>query len=399
MPEKWTLIASSIQGAIRRGELHTGERLGSETQLALEWKVSPVTIQKALSTLQREGWVVRRPRIGTVVADRSTSALAKVGLLVTGTSDLPQSSYMVGIVANLGEGLEPVTYVTENRARIEAECLERAASECGALICCPTGAPENTPLFKTIAALRPTVLIDSVLDGVEADSVMTDNAGSILLGLRHLESLGHSRIAYFMRHPQLTTSASERYKGYYRYMKDSLGAVDPERWVRRFSGIMSPEQHYVRIETVLAEMLREAEPVTAIACDQDSVMAAVLEAAIHLGISLPRELEILSFNDVPMMMQPLARTVHRLVPRPAALGAMAAERMRLRLAQPTLPPMTTRLIADLQPATHYQPGQAVKDFVAARLSLLGKKDSTPHPNPLLGKEREPEEQGKRIYKY
>src|SRR5437879_2608476 len=103
MPEKWTLIASTIEGAIRRGELQTGERLGSETQLASEWKVSPVTIQKALSELQREGWVVRRPRIGTVVADRSAPAVTKVGLIVTGTSDLPQSSYMSSIVANLGE--------------------------------------------------------------------------------------------------------------------------------------------------------------------------------------------------------------------------------------------------------------------------------------------------------
>jgi len=362
MTEKWTVIASSIEGAIRRGELQPGQRIGSETELASTWRVSPVTIQRALSELQREGWVLRRPKIGTIVADRSAQS-RKVALLVSSAGDATQSSYISGLTANLGDDLELVTINTQNSATLEADALRRAAAECRAIVCSPTGAVENSPLFKSIATTVPIVFIDRALDGVDGDVIMTDNLGSIDLGLRHLASLGHSRIAYFMLHPQLTHSATERYKGYVQFMAS-------DTHVRQFSRVISPEQHYVRVETVLAEMLRDPKPITAIVCEQDSVMAAVLEAAIHLGISVPGELAILSFNDVPVMMQPLARTVHRLVPRPEALGAMAAERVRLRLIDPTLPSSTTRLVADLHPATRYEPGQAVKDFVASRLSLL-----------------------------
>ena len=155
-------------------------------------------------------------------------------------------------------------------------------------------------------------------------------------------------------------------------MTEEMGLADPERWVRRFANSMPMEQYFDRVETILVELLSEPDAVTAIACQQDAMMAAVLEACIHLGISVPSELAILSFNDVPAKMQPLVRTVHRLVQRPVELGHMAAQRMRLRLDSPDLPAQTMQLVTDLYPATNHTPSEAVRDFVAARLSKLGK---------------------------
>jgi len=376
VPEKrekrWGLIASSIKSAIRRGELYAGARIASETELAAQWNVSPMTVHRALTELQREGWVVRRRKAGTVVADRSAHPTTRIALIFTNPADLPQGAYASGIEESLGEGLRLVPLTTDNSPAREARCLERAAAECSAIICYPTGAPENTALLKRIAASVPLLFIDCAPEGVDADTVMTDNYGSMQMGLRHLKSLGHTRIAYFMEYPHLVSSVKERYAGYQDFMATELGVSDTERWVRRFSNTMSLEQYFDRVETVLAEMLSESETVTAIACQQDATMAAVLEACIHLGVSVPGELAILSFNDIPAKTQPLARTVHRLVQRPIELGHLVAQRARLRLDAPTLPIQTVRLLTDLYPATDHRPSDAVRDFVAARLAKLGK---------------------------
>ena len=138
---RWTAIAGSIKGAIRRGELYAGARIASETELAAQWNVSPMTVHRALTELQREGWVVRRRKSGTVVADRSVHPTTKVALIIGNPSELPQGAYATGIEESLGEGLRLLPFSTDSSAVREARCLERAAAECGAIICCPTGAP------------------------------------------------------------------------------------------------------------------------------------------------------------------------------------------------------------------------------------------------------------------
>lgn len=370
--KRWGSIATSITSAIRRGELHAGARIASEIELAAQWNVSPMTVHRALTELQREGWVVRRRRAGTVVADRSAHPTSKVALILSNRSEMPQGAYASGIEESLGEGLRLLPLNTEGNAAREARCLERAAAECSAIICYPTGAAENTPLLKKIAATMPLLFVDCAPDGIDVDTVMTDNYGSMQMGLRHLHSLGHSRIAYFMEFPHLVSSVKERYAAYQQFMTTELGVADSDQWVRRFANTMPLEQYFDRVETVLAELLSQPNTVTAIACQQDATMAAVLEACIHLGVSVPDELEILSFNDVPAKTQPLARTVHRLVQRPLELGHMVAQRTRLRLESPDLPTQVVRLLTDLYPATHHHPSEAARNFVASRLSKLGK---------------------------
>jgi len=366
--KRWVAIASSIKGAIRRGELYAGARIASETEMAAQWNVSPMTVHRALTELQREGWVVRRRKLGTVVADRSVMPATKIALIFTSPVELPQGAYAAGIEDSLGEGLQLVPFSTGNSPAEEAKCLERAAVECSAIICYPTGAPQNTPLLRKIAASMPLLFIDCAPDGVDADMVMTDNFGSMIMGLKHLYSLGHTRIAYFMEYPHQVSSVRDRYAGYQEFMRTEIGVADPDRWVRRFSNTMAYEQYYDRVESVLVELLSEPEPVTAVACQQDVTMAAVLEACMHLGVSVPCELAILSFNDIPVKLQPLAGSVHRLVQRPVELGHMVAKRARMRLDAPDLPPQTMRLLTDLYPAAEHTLNQAAQDFIARRIS-------------------------------
>ena len=114
-------------------------------------------------------------------------------------------------------------------------------------------------------------------------------------------------------------------------------------------------------------MLLGPDRITAVACQQDATLTAVIEACVRLGISFPEELALLSFCDAPLPVTPLARGVHRLVQRPEEMGHIAAKRIQLRLVSPDLPPQVTRLTTDLYPASMPPSySRAALDFIQSR---------------------------------
>ncbi|MEO7714604.1 MAG: GntR family transcriptional regulator [Capsulimonas sp.] len=368
--KRWVAIASSIRSAIRKGELSPGARIPSESDMALQWNVSHMTVHQALSELQREGWVVRKPKVGTVVADRSAQPDTKVGLVFTGFMELPQGGYLAGIESSLTEGFQFIHYNTNASIQEEAKCLEAASSECGAVICYPISAPENTPLLRKIAASMPLVFVDRIPQGIDADVVMSDNFASMVMGLRHLHTLGHSRIAFFMEDQTTLSSVTDRYAGYQQFMRHEAGVPDPERWVRRIVWDVPWEQYYEQVETNLIELLSAPERVrvTAIACQQYALLGMILEVCVNLGVSVPGELALLSFYDLDARVQPLARNTHRLIQRSVEMGRIAADRIRQRLVSDETPAQSICLAADLIPADVRRHSKATEDFIAARLS-------------------------------
>jgi GntR family transcriptional regulator of arabinose operon len=237
--------------------------------------------------------VIRRRKAGTVVADRSILPDTKIALVFTALSELPQVAYLSGIEESLADGYQLVPMGTSHSPRDEARCFERTLTECSAMICYPTGAQENNVLLKKIVDTMPVIFVDRLPEDIDADVVMTDNFSSMMMGLKYLQSQGHTRIAYFMEDKLHLSSVRDRYSAYQQFIREECGVVDTDRWVRRFSIATPWEQYYDKIEAVLAELLSDTGPnrVTAVACQQDMLMAAVLEACVHIGVTVPTELK------------------------------------------------------------------------------------------------------------
>lgn len=66
-------IADDIKGKIKSGELHANSRIPTEHELSELYKVSRITIRKALELLVDEEILVRKQRIGTFVSDKKVS--------------------------------------------------------------------------------------------------------------------------------------------------------------------------------------------------------------------------------------------------------------------------------------------------------------------------------------
>lgn len=65
-----TAVAQSIREQVVSGRLQVGDRLPAEPDLARQHGVSRATLREALKTLEQEGIVVRRQRVGTRVCAR-----------------------------------------------------------------------------------------------------------------------------------------------------------------------------------------------------------------------------------------------------------------------------------------------------------------------------------------
>ena len=162
---------------------------------------------------------------------------------------------------------------------------------------------------------RGTVLVfvDRQPGGIDADSVVTNNAEAASVATRHLQSHGHRAIAYLGDRAELWT-ASERRRGF-------LSAAEPGLVIENLHDETSAYQ-----ATLAA--LRSDTPPTAFFSSQNLVTIGAIRALRELG--LQREVAIVGFDDIPLgdMLEPGITVVAQ---DPYAIGSLAAERVFARL--------------------------------------------------------------------
>ena len=165
----------------------------------------------------------------------------------------------------------------------------------------------------------PVVVIDT--DGEppeEVASVGSDNWNGGLLATRHLIGLGHRRIAV-VGGPENMLAVRARLDGF-RSAHAEAGLPVDERLFR--SGNFYIESGYAAGRDLLS--LPEAERPTAVFAGSDVQAIGILRAAQELGLSVPGDLSIVGYDDVPQgtWVYPALTSVTQ---RLATMGTMATE--------------------------------------------------------------------------
>lgn len=124
------------------------------------------------------------------------------------------------------------------------------------------------------------------------DRVVSDNVGGGRAVARLLHDLGHTKIA-MISGPSNTSTAIERDQGFLEEL-ERLGLPPDAVGCRR-----GPYAHRTGYDEMLA-LLREDDPPTAVFCGNDVIAFGALDAAETLGCSVPRDLSIVGFNDIPI---------------------------------------------------------------------------------------------------
>ena len=121
-------------------------------------------------------------------------------------------------------------------------------------------------------------------------TVGVDNRAGIRAALDHLVGYGHRRIAYV---GEAVGDMHERHVAYREYA-DAAGLVAPRGYTRLVENTTTGGG------LALAALLKQRSRPTAILAGTDTLAMGVIHAAYESGVSVPGELSVVGFDDIPL---------------------------------------------------------------------------------------------------
>lgn len=186
----------------------------------------------------------------------------------------------------------------------------------------------------------PIVQIDRIIQGVDVDAVLVDNAGIVYEAVSRLIQKGHTRIA-IITGPKSVYTAKERMVGYLRALSDAGILYDDDL-------VISEENDFATGYRGCRQLLRLQDRPTAVFTTNYDITLGFITAARERGVHIPEDIDVFGFDSVEtcsMMKPPLP-----VVQQPDNLiGQTAAQLLLERLEGHTGEARTIRLECRITP--------------------------------------------------
>lgn len=344
---KYGAVYDSLLRSIRRGEYPSGSKLPTETELVEQFKVSRITVIRALRDLQALGVVRRRRGSGTYVEGPKQSKFAAIGLLFP---PLEPGSIFATVHQSLLREAQKREWqilfheVSENASvqQAQADLESLWNNDLRGLLYLPLPVRSQCAEInefiagQCVARKLPLVLLDRDLhklhDRSRFDVVGSDNELGGFLAGRHLIQRGCRRILFLTdarEHP----TAEARLEGVGNAVR-----LEPSAQMQICSGDGDDRE-------ALARMLAEHRP-DAIACVNDMTAAKVMRQLLKMGVKVPEQIKLTGFDNTStaaLLAVPL--TTVRQSPEAMAIQAMAV--LQQRMQRPDLPAITLSIACSL----------------------------------------------------
>lgn len=185
----------------------------------------------------------------------------------------------------------------------------------------------------------PVVEADRTFSEGGCDAVLVDNAGASRRMADHLISLGHRRIAMLTDETHWTTGG-DRVGGYRQSLAESGIEFNPNL-------LVSAGWDADRARKATIDLLSRRNHPTAVFSANNLIAEGVWRAARDLGLRVPDDLSIVSFDDAPWMSM-VVPGLTAVAQDTVALGEAAMDRLLARIVAPESPAQTVVLEADIQ---------------------------------------------------
>ncbi|MBB5787300.1 substrate-binding domain-containing protein [Jiangella mangrovi] len=256
-----------------------------------------------------------------------------LGVLV---SDL-RNSFYARLAAGVGQAARTQGYslvLAEDGGSAEAQ-VEAAetfvATRVAGVVVTPVSADVTTYLSRHRI---PVVEIDRQFAAGDCDAVVVDNQGASQQVIEHLVGLGHRRIALFIDETTWTTGR-DRHAGYQTALAAAGIALDPDL-------VVSSGWDVDAARAAARALLGPDERPTAVFAANNVLAEGVWRAANDLGLSIPDDVSLVSFDDAPWMSL-VTPGLTAVAQDEAALGETAVRRLLDRIAEPDAAPVTVEV--------------------------------------------------------
>jgi LacI family transcriptional regulator len=295
-------IIDEIKSKIARKELKSGDQLGSHAELATAYKVSLITVKKALATMIQEGVLYSRVGKGTYVAQPSVDAprleQKTIGLVLQDFSS-PFFSRMMHSVENAAYELGYHVLISNSSGRAEKEDAQitrfKKFGVSGLIIASMSHRYHATPTIRTL--LRegfPFVMVSYIADE-DVPFVGSDHKLGGYMATEHLIKLGYERIG-FVDGEKGNLVGGLRKQGYEEALRANGRRPDKRLLFRlRMKGERHDYQSGFEIGKKIPKL--DVKP-DAIFVYNDLAALGFEDAVLGQGMRIPEDIAVVGFDDI-----------------------------------------------------------------------------------------------------
>lgn len=295
--------------------------------------VNAETVQRVRQAADKLGYQVngmaralRRQRsmiIGMVIPDINSPVFPAV---VRGAED---------VLSGLGFSLL-LANTDSDPAKARAQIVAMLASRADGLLL-GGSLREDSVVDEFVAAGTPVVLVNRTIDRGGVPTVIADDYHGILAAVEHLYQLGHRKIGYIGGPCNLSTA----------WQRQAAFEQAASRLGLPAAGVIETAAFNEEAGLDAGQQLLDAHPeATAVVAANDLLAIGVIDAAARRGLSCPRDLSVVGFNDIQYVrrLQPPLTTIR--IPH-YEVGRRAAELLLAMVENPSRHPETVMLAGEL----------------------------------------------------
>lgn len=298
-------------------------------------RVAEKTRIRVLDKIEELGYVYNRNAAGLSTGRSNTFGLAVHNLLNPYFAEVCES-----IESVLSEN-ERMSFLCNTYESIDLQqrFIEALIEHRGdGLILCPAARTTVDDLQPVFIRNLTTILIARDVENAPLDFVGNDCLQAFKLITEHVIGLGHRRIA-MLGGGQKTTVSKNRRAGYYT----SLEAHDiPLDKSLVFDCDLSPAAG----EAAILEIMKSANPPTAVVCFSDQISLGVLSGLSRLNCMPGRDLAVVSCDDIEEASRGYVQLTTARIQK-SEIGRRAVEMLLERMADPSIPPRKILLEPEL----------------------------------------------------
>lgn len=184
----------------------------------------------------------------------------------------------------------------------------------------------------------PVVVLDNDIKHGNIDTVVMDNEYLTATLVRYLYSLGYTDIGYF-KFKVPVNNCDQRYQGYEQELRRlGLKVPEPVCLTPTVDGAFEDMRQLIASGAYV--------PHGAMVADNDSVAIGAVKAIREAGYSIPEDVSIVGFDDIPFSAVTMPALTTMRISR-SAMGLLAVDLIRKRMAHPDWPRMHMQISGKL----------------------------------------------------
>jgi GntR family transcriptional regulator of arabinose operon len=222
---KYLKVYVYYKNLINSGILQPGQKLHTESEIEDMFKVSKITVRKALSKLEHESLIERVQGSGSFVKNNKSkdSSLKLISLIIPFNGQGREIGLIEGIEKELGNlGYSFIINNSGNSCVKEMELIKNIKTKVKGIILYPALHGNNTNIYmEALKEKYPIVYIDRYPSELPCSYVVSDNfTGGYEIG-NYLINKGHNNFILIFNDVNKLTSERDRFNGFMKAIQNS----------------------------------------------------------------------------------------------------------------------------------------------------------------------------------